>query len=41
MAEIHRSRGRRPDALPGMAAFAKRLRVSRKLLVGANGMPPV
>lgn len=31
--------GRRKDALPGMAAFDKRHRVGRKLLVGGPGIP--
>jgi hypothetical protein len=31
--------GRRREALPGMDAFGKRFRVSRKLLVGGQGMP--
>lgn len=31
--------GRRRDSLPGMAAFAEKFKVSRKLLVGADGIP--
>jgi hypothetical protein len=31
--------GRRREALPGMDAFGKRFRVSRKLLVGGQGIP--
>ena len=31
--------GRKPDTLPGMAAFEKTFRPSRKLLVGGDGIP--
>ncbi len=31
--------GRRRDALPGMARFAKKFPVRKKLLVGADGIP--
>lgn len=30
--------GRRPTSLPGLVAFAKECRVTRQLLVGAQGM---
>jgi predicted AAA+ superfamily ATPase len=31
--------GRRPEALPGMEAFAKQFKPKRKLLVGGQGIP--